>query len=72
MTDFMIKRQISLAFDGNQQKMTDIECEISQESFILSILFLIYIRNLFIKIKTKYLNIKMFNFIDDTTIYIES
>ena len=52
--------------------MTDIECEIFQESFISSILFLIYIRNLFTKIKTEYLNIKMFNFINDITIYIKS
>ena len=28
MTDFITKRQISLAFDGNQQEMTDIKCEI--------------------------------------------
>ena len=47
----MIDRQISLMFDENQQKMTEIECGIPQGNLILLILFLIYIRNLFAKIK---------------------
>ena len=42
VTDFMTKRQISLVFDGNQQEMTDIECEIPQGSSISSILFLFF------------------------------
>ena len=29
MTDFIIKKQINLAFNKNQQEMIDIECEIS-------------------------------------------
>ena len=51
---FMTKRQINLMFDGNQQEMTNIECEIPQGSPISSVLFLIYIRDLFTIIKTKH------------------
>src|SRR5204862_6284964 len=40
---------MQLKFDGNNQKMTNIEIGISQESPISPILFLIYIRYLFIK-----------------------
>ena len=50
----MTKKQINLMFDENQQEMTDIECGIPQGSLISSVLFLIYIRNLFTIIKTKY------------------
>ena len=52
--------------------MTDIKCEISQESSISSILFLIYVKNLFKKINTKHSNIKMLNFINNIIIYIEN
>ena len=52
--------------------MTEIECEIPQESSILSILFLIYIRNLFAKIKQKYLNIQIFSFINNIAVYINN
>ena len=51
---YMTKRQISLMFNENQQEMTEIECEILQGSFISSVLFLIYIRDLFTIIKTKH------------------
>ena len=51
VAEFMTDRQISLMFDGNQQEITEIECGIPQGSSISPILFLIYIRNLFAKIK---------------------
>ena len=41
-------------FDGNQQEMIDIKCEIFQGNFISSVLFLIYIRDLFTIIKIKH------------------
>ena len=53
----MTSKQISLMFNGNQQEVTEIECGIPQGSSISLILFLIYIRNLFVKIKQKHLNI---------------
>ena len=54
MNTFIIKKQISLMFNDNQQEITDIKYEIFQKSFILIILFLIYIKELFIIIKVKY------------------
>ena len=72
VTEFMTGRQISLMFNGNQQEMTEIECGIPQGSPISPILFLIYIRNLFAKIKQKHSNIQMFSFIDDVAVYIDN
>ena len=46
---FLQDRKVQLKFDGNTQKMTNIEIGISQESPISLILFLIYIRYLFTK-----------------------
>ena len=68
----MTGKQISLMFNGNQQKMTEIECGIPQENPISPILFLIYIRNLFAKIKQKHSNIQISNFIDDVAVYINN
>ena len=51
---FRIKKLINLIFDGNQQEMTDIKYEIFQRSSISLILFLIYIKKLFIIIKAKH------------------
>ena len=71
---FMSDRKIELAFDEKKQTARAISIEISQESLISSILFSIYIRFLFSKIRNevKDANIKMSNFIDDVTIEIES
>ena len=44
----------SLAFDEEKQEIQDIKIGISQESSISPILFLIYIRFLFSKIKAKF------------------
>src|SRR5438046_5151147 len=46
---FLQNRKVQLKFDGNRQKMSDIEIGIPQGSPILPILFLIYIRFLFTK-----------------------
>ena len=68
---FMTKKQITLMFDKNQQEMTDIECGIPQRSPISPVLFLIYIKDLFTIIKTKY-NVQMPSFIDNVVIYTKS
>ncbi len=41
---FFQNRKIQLRFDGNIQEMTDVNIDISQDSSVSSILFLIYIR----------------------------
>ena len=70
----MNDRKIELAFDEKKQAARAIRTEISQESSISLILFSIYIRFLFSKIKNehKYASIKMSSFIDDVAIEVES
>ena len=46
---FLQDRKVQLKFDGNNQKMTNIEIGIPQGSSISPILFLIYIKYLFTK-----------------------
>ena len=69
----MIYRKIKLAFDEKKQATRAIRTEIPQRLSILLILFSIYIRYLFskMKIEDKYVNVKMSSFIDDVTIDIE-
>ncbi len=62
---------IDLAFDDERQKSKKISTEISQDSFISLILFLIYIRYLFSKIRAKFENIQSLSYIDDMMLYIE-
>ena len=70
----MIDRKIKLTFDEKKQAARAIRIEISQRLSILFILFLIYIRFSFSKVKNehKYANIKMSSFIDDVAIEVES
>ena len=70
----MVDRKIELAFDEKKQVVRTIRTEIPQRSSILFVLFSIYIRFLFSKIKNKhkYANIKMSSFIDDVAIEVES
>ncbi len=68
---FLQNRIIDLAFDNERQKSKKISTEISQNSFILLILFLIYIQYLFSKICAKFENLQSFSYIDDVTLYVE-
>ncbi len=68
---FLQNRIIDLAFDDECQKLKKISTEISQDSFISLILFLIYIQYLFSKIHAKFENLQSLSYIDDMTLYIE-
>ena len=62
---------IALAFDDERQKSKKISTEISQDSFISLILFLIYIWYLFSKIRAKFKNLQSLSYIDDVMLYIK-
>jgi len=62
---------IGLAFNEECQKSKKISTEILQESSISLILFLIYIRQLFLKIRARIENLQSLSYIDDVTLYIE-
>ena len=66
---FLQKRKASLAFDEEKQDIQDIEIEIPQGSSISPILFLIYIRFLFSKIKAKFSQVQKSSYIDDVALY---
>ena len=70
----MINRKIELAFDDKKRAARAIRTEISLKALISLILFSIYIRFLFSKIKSehKYANMKTPSFIDDVAIEVES
>ena len=68
---FLQNRVIDLAFDKEHQKSKEIFTEISQESSISLILFLIYIRHLFSKIRARIENLQSLSYIDDVTLYIK-
>jgi hypothetical protein len=69
--EFMNNRSIELAFDEKKQKKRLIQTEILQDSLISSILFLIYIRFLFAKLKID-VNIAIASFVNDIMIYTSS
>ena len=60
---FMNNRYVQLAFDENKQEKTRVEIGISQESSISSILFLIYIRDIFSEINS--MQIRSSSYVDD-------
>ena len=68
---FLQNRVIDLAFDGESQKPKEIITEISQDSSISLILFLIYIRYLFSKIHAKIKNLQSLSYIDDVALYVK-
>ncbi len=68
---FLQIRIIDLAFDDECQKSKKISTEISQNSSISLILFLIYIQYLFSKIRAKFENLQSLSYIDDVMLYIE-
>ena len=69
----MIDRKIKLALDEKKQESRVIRTEIPQKSSILLVLFSMYLRFLFFKIKNKHthVNIKISSFIDDVVIEVE-
>jgi predicted RNA binding protein with dsRBD fold (UPF0201 family) len=69
--EFMNNRSIELAFDEKKQKKRQIRIEISQESSISWILFLIDTRFLFAKLKID-VNIAISSFVNDIVIYTSS
>ncbi len=68
---FLQNQIIDLAFDDECQKSKKISTEISQDSFILLILFLIYIQYLFSKIRAKFKNLQSLSYIDDVMLYVK-
>ena len=68
---FMIKRSVNLIFDENKSKTYYVESGIPQGSPISPILFSIYIRHLFPKVRMKF-NAHSPSFIDDIAIYVEN
>src|SRR6202008_4173186 len=62
---FMTGRGVALVFDGKKEEMQSVETGIPQGSPISPILFLIYIRPLFDRLKSKFLALDSPNYIDD-------
>lgn len=69
--EFINNRSIELAFDGKRQEKKQIRTGIPQKSSISSILFLIYIRFLFVKVRID-LHVETSSFVDDIVIYTTS
>jgi hypothetical protein len=69
--EFMNNRSIELTFDEKKQEKRQIRIDISQESSISPILFLIYTRFLFAQLKID-VNIATSSFVDDIVIYTSS
>ena len=67
----MTKRSVNLIFDENKSKTYYVESGIPQGSPISPILFSIYIRHLFPKVRMKF-NAHSPSFIDDVAIYVEN
>jgi len=68
---FLQNRVIDLAFNDERQKSKKISTEISQDSSIFLILFLIYIQYLFSKIHAKIENLQSLSYIDDVALYMK-
>ncbi len=68
---FLTNRSIVLAFDGERDNSQSVNSGIPQGSPISPILFLIYIRFLFDRIKRKHQNVKLPSYIDDVALIVE-
>src|SRR5437667_4848956 len=66
----MNNRYVQLAFDENKQEKTRVEIEISQESSISFIFFLIYIRDIFSEINS--MQIRSSSYVDDIELVASS
>ena len=66
----MNNRYIQLAFDENIQEKTRVEIEISQDLSISSILFLIYIKDIFSEINS--MQIRSSSYVDDIELVASS
>src|SRR5947207_15178015 len=66
----MNNKYVQLAFDENKQEKTRIEIEISQKLLISSILFLIYIRDIFSEINN--MQIRSSSYVDDIELVVSS
>src|SRR5216117_97176 len=67
---FMNNRYVQLAFDESKQEKTRVEIEISQKSSISSILFLIYIRDIFSEINS--MQVRSSSYVDDIELVASS
>src|SRR6266516_6351787 len=67
---FMNNRHIQLAFDENIQEKTRAEIKISQDSSISSILFLIYIKDIFSEINS--MQIRSSSYVDNIELVASS
>ncbi len=67
---FMNNRYIQLAFDENKQEKTRVEIEISQDLSISSILFLIYIKDIFSEINS--MQIRSSSYVDNIELVASS
>ena len=68
---FLTNRSITLTFDEERNQSKSVDSEISQDSPISSMLFLIYIRFLFTKINNKHTQLRLPSYIDDVAIIVE-
>ena len=66
----MSNRRVALAFDNERDDMKAIETGILQGSPVLPILFLIYLRPLFDKIKKQYASTLLLSYINNVLILI--
>src|SRR5690606_23642742 len=65
---FMTKRTIQMAFDGQMEKLQTVETGIPQGSPVSPVLFLIYLKPLFDKLEEKHPNLQFPSYIDDVAI----
>ena len=71
MQHFLTQKSINLAFNNERQSAISVSTEISQDSSISSILFLIYIRFLFKKIQITNIQVRSFNYINNVALIVE-
>lgn len=69
LRNFLSERTIDLTFDKESRELNSIDIEISQNSFISPILFLIYIKFLF---DEKNSNVRISNYLDDIGLVMSS